>query len=509
MMVSIEPERGDIYDRNMRIFATSIKRDSVYINPRMVKDKEQVARQLSDILDTDDSKIMQRLERDSSFAWLQRKVSPQTSEKINKLNSNAIGMVEEPKRVYPNGTLCSHVLGLAGLDNVGLEGIELAYDEFLKGRPGFKLTKRDAKSRELVFMQKSFIPAVDGFHVVLTIDEAIQHIAESELDKIWKKFKPKAATIILMDPKTGQVLALANRPLFDPNAFENSTADSRRNRAITDMYEPGSVFKVVTASALLDLKAVDPQEKIFCENGKYKLGYHTLHDHKPHGWLKFYEVIEHSSNIGTAKAASRMDSDVFYDYIKAYGFGDKTGIDLYGEAKGLLRSPEDWSRLSMCSLPMGQEIGVTAIQMLSAVSAVANKGVLMRPYVVDRVLDDEGQAIKSNSPFKVREVIKPETASKLADILVGVVEVGTGKKAQIKDVRVAGKTGTAQKINPNGSYSHSKFVSSFVGFAPAQDPLVAAIVVVDEPRPYYYGSLVAAPAFGSAVKQTIAYLKSK
>jgi len=509
MMVRTEPKRGDIYDRNMRIFATSLNMDSVYVNPKRIKDPQLTSRELSKILDMKEAEVLRRLTKDASFVWLKRKTSDDISKEITKLNPRAFGVIKEPKRVYPNGELGSHVLGFAGLDNVGLEGIELVYDEFLKGQPGFKITKRDAKLRELVFMQQNFVPAVEGHNIVLTIDEAIQHIVETELDRIYEDFSPKAATIIAMDPRNGQILALANRPTYDPNIFERSESESRRNRAITDMYEPGSVFKVITASAILDLDSIDPQEKIFCENGAYKIGRHTLHDHKPHGWLNFFEIIEVSSNIGTIKAAQHLGQKNLYNYIKTYGFGEKTGIDLPGEAIGMIRKPEDWSRLSMCAIPMGQEVAVTALQMVCAVSAIANRGVMVRPYMVDRIIDDKGGLIKSFKTFYVRRVLDRKTAIELTGILTGVVERGTGKNAKIEGYPVAGKTGTAQKVAKDGRYSHSKFISSFVGFAPADDPLISVIVIVDEPRPFYYASLVAAPAFGNVVKESIAYLESK
>jgi len=509
MMMKLDPKRGNIYDSNMRVFATTIEAPSIYADPRKITDAQTTAAELSRVLEFEEAEILRRISKKGAFVWLERKVSEEKLKRVTGLGIEGIGIRNEPKRAYPNGTLGAHVLGFAGMDNIGLEGVELAYDDFLEGKPGFKITSKDAKRRELVFLEKHSVPAVDGYDVVLTIDSVIQHIAEMQLDRVCKKYKPNSAVLIVMEPKTGRILALANRPTYDPNTFENSQAEERRNRAITDMYEPGSAFKAVTASAILAEGAVRPDDKIFCENGKYRIGRHTLHDHKPHGWLKFYEVIAHSSNIGTAKAAGKLGPQKLYAYIRKYGFGQRTGVDLGGEVAGIVRPLKDWSRLSMSSVPMGQEIGVTALQMVSAVTAVANDGILMQPYIVDRLIDKQGEVIKDFSPCEVRRVIPKIARDEVAEILEGVVKEGTGKNAGIKGIRVAGKTGTAQKLNPDGTYSHSKFIASFVGFAPVEDPLVAAIVIVDEPRPYYYGSIVAAPAFKEAVEKSIAYLRTK
>lgn len=510
LAIKLEPKRGAIYDRNMRPLAFSINLESVYANPRMIKDPVKAAYLLSDILHLDHAYLVKKFTQRKAFVWLARKVSPETADRIRQLNLRFVGFVKEPKRFYPNEKSACHVIGFAGLDNVGLEGVEMVCDQYLRGKPGWRFTKQDAKQRQLPSYKNRVIPPVDGYNVVLTIDSVLQNIAEMQLDVIMQKFHPKAATIILVEPPTGKILALANRPNFQPNNFQNCSPLARKNRAITDIFEPGSIFKIVTASVALETAKVSPSDRFFCENGEFKpIPSYTLHDYHPYGWLTFRQVVENSSNIGVGKIARIVGPQDLYKCIRAYGFGQKTGIDLAGEVSGMTRPPSQWSKTSAWNIPIGQEVAVTSIQTVMAIAAIANNGVLMKPYVIDRIQDNKGQAVKSFSPVFARRVMTEKTARQMREILAGVVENGTGKAARISGHRSAGKTGTAQKVDPNGRYSQDKYVGSFIGFAPVENPMVACIVTVDEPQPIHFGAVVAAPAFSKIAGQSIDYLKVK
>jgi len=385
------------------------------------------------------------------------------------------------------------VIGFADIDNKGLEGLELRYDHYLKGEYGYSHIIKDARQRELL-IEKSFIPPKDGFDLVLTIDETIQYITERALEESFIKHNAKGAIVIVMDPKTGEILALANRPTFDLGNFNKSKPESWRNRAVADMYEPGSVFKIVTASAALDEDKINEEDKFFCENGEYRVGGHILHDHRPHGTLTFREVIEQSSNIGTTKAAQKLGAKTIYKYAKQFQFGKITGINLPGEVPGVLRNTSFWSKTSIAAIPIGHEVAVTALQLVCAVSAIANDGVYMQPFVVKYIRDQQGELIKEFKQEEIARVISPSTARRVKAILAGVVDHGTGQRAKMADIIAAGKTGTAQKVI-DGEYSHNKFYASFIGFAPVEDPQIAMVVVFDEPHPSHYGGTVAAPVF--------------
>ena len=510
LFIELEPRRGTIYDVNLRPQAVNIAMDSLYACPNTItnKSKESIARYLAPILNVSQGFLRERLSREKSFIWLARKISSSQREAIKKLDIKGLDFIKETKRCYPNGYLASHLMGFAGLDNAGLEGIELYFDKYLKGEPGWMLVLRDARQKKLDLFEK-VVPPKDGYDLVLTIDEVIQYIAERELDKAVKLYHARGASIVVMDPFTGAILALANRGTYDLNESSASVKDSRRNRAVCDLFEPGSVFKIVTASAALEEKKVTETERFFCENGAYRVASHILHDHTSHGWLTFREVIEESSNIGTTKVAQRLGEATVYRYAKLFGFGSKTGIDIPGEINGMLKEPRFWSKTSIGAVPIGQEVGVTALQLATAISAIANGGRLVKPFVVKQIRDKFGETIKEFSPQVVRTVISPETASRVTRILTGVVEAGTGKLAQVPGYRAAGKTGTAQKLEPNGAYSHNKFVGSFIGFAPAENPAVAVVVTLDEPHPYYFGGVVAAPVFKNVCADVLRYLRIK
>lgn len=504
--MELEPRRGTIYDRKLRPQAININVDSLYAVPVEIKNKEKLIKELAPLLKLDYSYLKDRIYREKSFVWLARKLSAEVVSNLKSLNLEGLGFVKESKRCYPNGFLASHIIGFSGLDNVGLEGVELCYDNYLRGSSGFALFLRDARQKKLELWEKMVLPK-DGYNIILTVDEVIQYIVERELDKMCKEFHVAQASIIVMNPLTGELLALANRPGFDLNNAPSVEQNIRRNHAICDIFEPGSVFKIVTASAAIEEKKVTEDIKFFCENGSYRIANHILHDHRPHGWLTFREVIEQSSNIGTTKVAQELGQSLLYQYIRLFGFGSKLGIDLPGEVAGLLRPLGKWSKTSIAAIPIGHEIGVSALQLVSAISVVANGGLLMRPYIVKGIQDKYGEQIKEFSPAVINRAISTDTASRIKEILVGVVENGTGKLSAIEGFRIAGKTGTAQKLEPDGRYSHRKYVASFIGFAPADDPVIAICVIADEPRPYYFGGVVCAPVFKRVASEVLKYLE--
>lgn len=510
LFVELEPPRGTIYDANLKPLAVNIAVDSVYASLRDIphRHKSQIIKQLAAILKVSPGYLKDRLSRDKYFVWLARKISAEQAEAVKKLNIKGIDFIKESKRCYPNGYLASHIIGFAGLDNNGLEGLELYYDRFLKGESGWALFLRDARQKKLDLWEKMVLPK-DGYDLVLNIDEVIQFIAERELDKAFKRYHAKSAGIIVMDPHTGAVLAMANRPAFDLNQYSNVSKDVRRNRLLCDLFEPGSVFKIVAASAALEEKKVNEEDNIFCENGSYRIASHTLHDHRPHGQLTFRQVVEQSSNIGMSKVAQMLGKELLYKYIRLFGFGSKLGIDLPGEVSGIARDSRFWSKISIGTVPMGQEIAATALQLAAEISIVANGGQLMKPYIVKEIRDKHQEVIKEFLPAIINKVLSIDTANRLKKILVGVIENGTGKLARLEGWTAAGKTGTAQKLEPNGRYSHSKFIASFIGFAPADDPVVSIVVILDEPRPCYFGGVVAAPVFKTVALEVLKYLQNK
>ncbi|MBU4312044.1 MAG: penicillin-binding protein 2 [Candidatus Omnitrophica bacterium] len=501
------PRRGIIYDRNLKELAGSVNLNSVFLDPLIVEDKDSAAGRLSEVLDIDKDKIAGMFCEDKRFVWLARKVEPETERAIRRLHIKGIGFVKEPKRVYPNKELASHITGFVGLDDSGLEGIELKYDKFLKGSPGWIYTIRDAKRREVPGYEYREIPPADGNDIVLTIDSVIQAFAERELDAAFKKYNAKGGSIVVMDPHTGDILALANRPTYDLNDISGYSIDARRNRAICDFFEPGSSFKMVTASAVLEEAAVKPEDEFFCENGEFKWEGHTYHDHKPYGWLPFKDVIKYSSNIGTMKSALKIGDKRLYRYIKRFGFGKKTGIDLPGEVGGIVRPPSKWSKLSLCSISMGQELTVNVVQLACAISSLANGGYYIRPRVIDRIQDKAGNALERFESKRQHRVVSEETALEVRKILRGVVDGGTGKSAEVEGYFPAGKTGTAQKVEENGTYSRSKFMASFIGFLPFDEPRFVIAIVMDEPRPQHYGGTVCAPVFKKVADQLMRYYK--
>lgn len=505
VIIEMQPVRGRILDRRGREFALDVRLDSLYAVARDIKNKDRVANELHHVLGANRTEIRSRLARDKQFVWLARKISGAKVREIERLKLEGLGFVKESLRVYPKGETACQLVGFSDIDNNGLEGVELRYNSFLKGVPGWRLGQRDAKQRELVSKEVEMVPPVDGYNIHLTIDEVIQSLADKELFETCRKYNALGGSVIVLDPKTGDILAMANYPMFDLNNAKNSRPESRRNRAITDLFEPGSVFKAFTLSAILDHKAVRLDDKFNCEKGAWAVAGKILHDHRPHGVMTFREIIEKSSNIGTVKAAIRLGSQKLYKTIRLFGFGDRTGIALAGEIGGLVPAPKNWSRSSIINIPIGQGVAVTPLQLALAMGAIAHDGVLMRPRIISHIDDETRHVIQSFPLDGDRRVISKETSLQVRSVLEGVVSRGTGKKAAVRGFKSAGKTGTAQKLLPGGGYSHDHFIASFVGFVPYDEPKLVIAVTIDQPHPVYYGGEVAAPAFSRIAGGILSY----
>lgn len=507
--------RGNIYDRRGREFAINMELESLYRDAAEVDiDKEKV-RKLSAVLGMEPRLIQAKFEAGKRFTWIDRKLSPQKAEEVKaalgmktKAGSTAadgFGFIREAKRFYPKGTLASHVIGAVGLDNQALEGVELKYNKYLKTSGGKVYFERDASGRMLS-------PGVNmeakGDDVVLTLDEGLQYIVEQEIDKAMAKWRAVAASVIMMDPFTGEILALTNRPSYDLNDITKAGKNEVRDRAITDVYEPGSTFKIVVGTAALEEKIFTPESTFDVSRGSIEAGGKVVHDAHRHGVLAFREVIQKSSNVGSIMIGMRLGKEKIYEYAKRYEFGEPTGIDIPGEVSGWIRKPEKWSATSIGAIPIGQEVAVTPLQVLRAYSAIANGGYLVRPHVVSEIRTHDGQVVMSFDKVEQKRVISAKTAGIFKEILETVVgEGGTATQAAVDGNKVAGKTGTAQLIDRRTKrYSKDRYVSSFVGFVPADKPRVAMIVVIYEPKGAIYGGAVAGPVFRSIADQSLSYL---
>ena len=492
------PERGELLDRYGRQLARSIQTVSLYIDPAGLEPGalECTVQQLSSRLGMDHAELSQKLVdaqgEGSRFIWIARRLDADRGNEILSLNLPGVYSRKEPKRFYPNGSLAAHVLGYVGLDGQGLGGVEHFYNSKIKGEPGELFVEKDSTGHPYESFE---IPSKPGQTVVLTIDQGIQYQAEQTLQSAVQRSHAKSGTAIVLDPRTGEILALANAPSFDPNNVAASKAEARSNWALQNIYEPGSTFKIVAFSAALDRKLAKPDDRIDCQMGAITVAGRVVHDHHPFGLLTLAEALAKSSNVGAIKLGIRVGDESMYDYITRYGFGARTGVELPGETVGILRKVDRWQPSSIGSIAIGQEVGVTPLQMVAAFGAVANDGVRIAPHIVREVRNAAGNVVYSAQPEQ-RRVIAPETAIALRGMLEGVTLRGTARKAQLDGYSAAGKTGTAQKIDPRTkTYSKTKFVGSFVGFAPVNNPQVAIIVVIDEPGGAYHGGDVAAPVF--------------
>lgn len=508
-MIDIPPLRGPILDRNGQGLAINLKVPSIYAVPRILNQNERQAliKKLSSALSLPPEFLAERLARDKAFVWIKRRVTPEEAQKVESMKHSALGILQEYKRFYPHGTLAANLIGFTNVDNEGIEGLEKMMEGDLRGKPGKRITRRDALGREIKAYEELSIPALDGHQVLLTIDRYLQYVTERALDRAWRQWKAKGAVAILMNPETGEILAMATRPTFDPNQPGNYSFENYRNRAVTDMTEPGSVFKIVTAAGVLSERKVRMTEKIHCEQGEWAYGVKTLHDVHPYGLLTFPEILSKSSNIGTVKLGLRLGPEGLHRYVQHFGFGRPTGIDLEGEAPGFIRKPAEWSRTTPYNVPIGQEVMVTPLQLVRAISMIANGGYLVKPYIVRQIEDVRGVTLRENHPSREGPKLEPAVVEVLKEILWKATVEGTGKKAALKGIPVAGKTGTAQKILEGGrGYSHSNFVGSFIGFAPADHPLLSMVVMLDDPRGAYYGGTVAAPVFSEVMEAALAHL---
>src|ERR1700731_2956383 len=505
-VIEITPKRGAIYDRNMHPLAMSIPVDSAFAVPSELGDQQLAARLLSGVLGIPREVLEARLESSHSFVWIARKLPPDKKEAVEALNLKGVYFQKENQRIYPKRELASHVLGFVDLDEKGLGGIEYELDGQIRGKSEKIIVMADARQR---WFDGGEAQRERGANVVLTLDEKIQYIAERELAAAIAKTRALAGTVMVMNPNTGEILALANWPKFNPNAANESPAEARMNRAVSALYEPGSTFKLITLAAAFDQGITRPEEVFDCENGAVYVAGHRIRDHKPFGLLNVADILAQSSDVGAIKIALRLGAPKFYDYIRAFGFGQPTGVDMPGESKGILRRLESWSAVSIGSISMGQEVGVTPVQLISAVSAIANGGMFYKPHVIaelrrgDKVIPAEGLL----APSEPRKVIRPETAATLRRLMEGVVLNGTGKLARLDGWTSAGKTGSAQKIDPaTGRYSPTQLIASFTGFAPISNPAVTILVSLDSPVGLHEGGQVAAPVFKRIAEQVLSYL---
>jgi cell division protein FtsI (penicillin-binding protein 3) len=513
-VLQLPPERGVIYDRNGEKLAVSIMANSVCADPSKIIDPAKTSRQIAEILKLDNQSVFKKLSAPKNFCWLARRISPEQAAPVENADIEGIFLVKEPKRFYPNGELAAHLLGFVGLDSSGLEGLESKYDESLKGKPQMLSWARDAKGKKLFLrVEKSETQKDENVNLVLTIDSRIQYLVETHLKEAVLDKGAKGGLAIVMDPKTGEILAMANQLGFNPNNVEGLSPEKWRNRAVTDCFDPGSTFKPFLVAGALEEKIIKGSDKFFCENGNYKIANRVIHEanKKRHGILSVPDILKYSSNIGAAKIAQKMGKEKFHEYIERFGFGAKTGVDLPGETAGLVRPVKNWMPVDTAMIGFGQGVSVTAIQLISAVSAIANNGVLMKPYVVRGIADKDNHLVKLYTPTVVRKVISPDTAKRLTNMLTEVVGAsdGTGKNARIVNVSVAGKTGTSQKFDfARGVYSSEKVRTSFMGFFPADNPQVAILVILDEPQRDKWGGVAAAPVFKNIGEQILNCIKT-
>ena len=502
--VETSPTRGQVLDRQGRELARSIETESFYADPRDISDPNDTAKRIAAITGQDREELARRLaaaiDAKKQFVWISRRLAIESANKLDAMELKGVFSRKESKRYYPNDSLAAHVLGFVGAEQNGLSGVEQFYNEKISGEAGKVYLERDAERR--VFESYEVRPN-PGQTVVLTIDQTIQYRTEQALSAAVERAHAKSGTAIVMDPQTGEILALANAPSFDPNEPTKDSAEARVNSALQNTYEPGSTFKIVAYSAAIEKGLVRPEDKIDCQMGQITVAGRLIHDHHPFGVLTIADALAQSSNVGAIKLGLLVGNESMYDYMKRLGFGSRTGIDLAGESAGQLRALSRWQPSSIGSLAMGQEIGVTPLQMASAYCVLANDGLLVKPHVVRELRSPDGAIVFQAKP-ETRRALKPETTQALRNMLEGVTLRGTARKAQLDGYTAAGKTGTAQKIDPRThAYSATKYIGSFVGFAPVEHPAVVIIVVIDEPQGAYHGGDVAAPVFREIAEQIL------
>ena len=510
-------ERGAIYDAGHEVLAQNVPVATVVADGTRITNAAALVPILARSLQLPPNEVAEKINSSRQYIVLKREVPDADARLLEKtLRAEKLRGIYSERgtvRVYPNGPMLCHVIGFSNFDQKGIQGVEASMDNYLRGENGYRYIERDAQGREIVLYRGLERAPRNGAQVHLTIDMGLQTIVENELDAAMREYRPAKATIILMRPQTGEILAMANRPNFDLNLRAEAKPEQMKNRAIIDLMEPGSTFKIVTAAAAINERKVSLDSMVFCENGVWNIGGRPLHDHghKGYGDLSVQDVLVHSSNIGAAKLAMMLGEQKFFEYIRRFGFGARTGIELPGEIRGIVHPPRSWSKISITRIPMGHEVGVTPLQMLMAMATIANGGKLIQPRIVKTIIDDRGKVTGDLKPTLVRQVISPETASQIALALRGVVSKrGTAVEAAVPGFTISGKTGTAQKVAPGGGYEKNKYIVSFSGFLPSENPAFVGLVVLDEAHTkdpnLNYGGTVAGPIFSRVAERAARYL---
>jgi cell division protein FtsI/penicillin-binding protein 2 len=511
----IYAERGTILQANNEVLAHNVRVETVVADATNLNDRDALIDLVSQELGVPEQDLTEKLQGERRYIVIKREVPESLAsalrEKLRARNLRGIYFEHDATRIYPNGSMLCHVIGFTDFEHRGIQGVEAAMEEYLHGQDGYRYIEHNRAGQEIVLYRGQERAPRDGYQVHLTVDLNLQNIVENEIDTAMGEYSPQKATIILMRPQTGEILAMANRPNFDLNLRSEAKPEEMKNRAIIDMMEPGSTFKIVAAAAALNERKLQPKSTIFCENGLWEFGGAILHDHRAFSYLSVQDILIKSSNIGAAKLALSVGDQKFYEYIRRFGFGERTGIELPGEINGLIRPPRSWSKISITRIPMGHEIGVTPLQMTVAMATIANGGKLITPRIVKSITASDGKTVTSLSPVVLRQVISPQTASQIGDALRGVVsDRGTAAAAAIPGFTIAGKTGTAQKVDPKGGYEHGKYVDTFIGSHPAEHPEVDGLVVLDDAqttRPELnYGGLIAGPIFSRIAEKAAQYL---
>jgi cell division protein FtsI/penicillin-binding protein 2 len=511
---TIYAERGAILDTNNELLANNVPVETVVADATHINNPDATADLVGGKLKLPRAELSEKLRGDRRYIVIKRAVPEAVAESLRQelkaRNLRGIYFEHDAMRVYPNGSMLCHVIGFTDFEHHGVQGVEASMDAYLRGQNGYRYIEHNRAGQEIVLYRGQECGPRDGYQVHLTIDLNLQNIVENEIDAAVREYSPKKATIILLRPQTGEILAMANRPDFDLNLRSEAKPEQMKDRAITDMMEPGSTFKIVTAAAALNEHKVRLDSIIFCENGVWNFGGTPLHDHASFGDLSVKDILVKSSNIGAAKLAVGVGEDKFYEYIRRFGFGERTGIELPGEIKGLVHSPRSWSKISITHIPMGHEIGVTPLQMIMAMGVIANGGELMTPRIVKSITTNDGKPVTTFSPVVLRRVISPRTAKEIGEALRGVVsDRGTAAAAAVPGFVIAGKTGTSAKVSPHGGYEKGKYVVSFIGYLPADHPAFVGLVVLDDAHTkpeLNYGGLVAGPIFSRIAAKAARYL---
>src|SRR5215211_6057826 len=510
----IHAERGIILDANNEVLAHNIPMETVVADATHLSNLQATVDLLNAELEIPSQELAEKLNSDRRYIVIKRELPAARAnalrEKLRASNLRGIYFEHDATRIYPNGSMLCHVIGFTDFDHHGVQGVEASMEEYLHGQDGYRLIEHNRAGQEIVPYRGQERPPRDGYQVHLTVDLGLQSIVEEEIDAAMKEYSPQKATLILMRPQTGEILAIANRPNFDLNLRSEAKPEQMKNRAIIDMMEPGSTFKVVAAASALNERKLRPDSELFCENGLWNYGGSPLHDHRAYGYLSVRDVLVKSSNIGAAKLALSVGEQKFYEYIRRFGFGERTGIELPGEIPGVIRPPQSWSKISITRIPMGHEVGVTPLQMTMAMAAIANGGNLVTPRIVKKITKPNGETVSTFSPTVLRQVISSQTAQQIGIALRGVVsDRGTAAAAAVPGFTICGKTGTAQKVDPKGGYEHGKYVVSFSGYMPAEHPQFVALVTLDDAKTktpeLNYGGTVAAPIFAHIAEKAARY----